>query len=53
MDVLSYAMSRKYVQDTANKLGAVKGAPCTIKNITAVEGGHNVEFSWTGEDGTE
>ena len=53
MDVLSYAMSRKYVQDTANKLGAVKGAPCTINGIVAVSGGHNVEFSWVGEDGTK
>ncbi len=49
MDVVTYALCKKYVADTAISLGAVKGAPCTIKKIeetpdkTAVV----VTFEWT------
>lgn len=52
MDVLTYAMARKYVNDTVNGLGAVKGAPCTISSIVEDSDGSTITFSWTGIDDT-
>lgn len=49
----AYALSKQYVSDTADSLGAVKGAPCTIKSITKVDGGQKVTFEWTGTSGTK
>lgn len=53
MDLISLGLSKKYTEDTAIGLGAVKGAPATIEKIVAVEGGNNVTFLWTGTDGTQ
>lgn len=52
MDMITLAAARKYVQDTANALGAVKGSPCTITSITEADDGIHIVFSWTGTDGT-
>ena len=49
----AYALSKKYVEDTSISLGAVKGAPATIKNIAEVDGGQKVTFEWTGTSGTK
>lgn len=38
-DAAAYAAAKKYVDDTAKGLGAVKGSPCTIKSITEGENG--------------
>lgn len=51
MDIVSLALAKKYTDDTANGLGAVKGSPATVESITAVDGGNNVVFAWTGTDG--
>jgi hypothetical protein len=53
MDFIALSIAKKYVDDTANGLGAVKGATATIKSITPVDGGNNVVFEWTGTDGTK
>lgn len=64
MDISSYILSkrytddnivetRQYVEDTAIGGGAIKGAPCTIKNIERVEDGNIVTFSWILNDGSE
>lgn len=53
LDVVSMAIARNYTDKTVEGLGAVKGAPCTIKNITEVEGGQKVTFEWTGTSGTK
>jgi len=52
MDIIAYALSRKYTEDTAIGLGAVRGKNCTIESIAEVDGGANVVFKWTGDDGT-
>ena len=49
----AYALSKQYVADTADQLGSLKGAPCTIKSITEVNGGQKVTFEWTGTSGTK
>lgn len=52
VDVETLALARKYVRDTAAGLGAVKGAPTTIKTINPVDGGNEIVFEWFGTDGT-
>ena len=49
----AYALSKQYVASTADSLGSLKGAPCTIKSITEVDGGQKVTFEWTGTSGTK
>ena len=34
-DAAAYAAAKKYVDETAQGLGAVKGSPCTIKRTDA------------------
>lgn len=51
MDIVSLTLAKKYTDDTANALGAVKGASATVESITPVDGGNNVVFAWTGTDG--
>ena len=53
MDFATLAAAQNYVDKTAQSLGAVKGAPCTIKSITEGENGSTIVFSWTGADGAE
>lgn len=52
MDILSYALSKKFTEDTAIGLGAVKGAPCTISSIQDNGDSTTLTFKWTGTDGT-
>ena len=51
MDLITLAAAKGYVGETADSLGAVKGAPATIKSITEIDGGHRVTFEWTGTSG--
>lgn len=51
LDLITLAAAKSYVGETAEGLGAVKGAPATIKSITEIDGGHRVTFEWTGTSG--
>lgn len=53
VDILTLAMARKFTKDTANALGAVKGAPCMIESIVDTGDANIVTFKWTGMDGAE
>ena len=46
-------LAKAYVRKTADALGAVKGAPCTIKSIEPTETGQRITFEWTGNSGTK
>ena len=47
MDVISYILSKSYVDKTVIGMGAIKGSPCTIQSITDnLDGTHNVTFAW-------
>lgn len=48
---VAYVLARKYVQDTAAKLGAVKGAPCKIKATTKTDEFYIITFEWKDEAG--
>ena len=48
---IAYALSKQYVADTADSLGSLKGAPCTIKSQTETDDSYIVTFEWTGTSG--
>ena len=43
--------AKKYTEDSLNGVGALKGAPCTIKSTQAVTGGTQIVFEWTDNSG--
>ena len=45
--------SKKYVQESLDGVGALKGAPCTIKSTTPITGGTRVTFGYTSNGGVE
>lgn len=59
MDIVAYALSRKFTEESLIGLGALKGANCIIKSIVPVldvdgnEIANEVTFEWTATDGTK
>lgn len=53
MDIVTYALSKKYTQKSLDGLGAIKGANCVIESVETVPEGNRVTFSWTGISGTK
>ena len=53
LNILTLGSSKTYTDESLLGLGSLKGAPCTIKSITEVEGGQKVTFEWTGTSGTK
>lgn len=51
MDIVALALAKKYTEETVIGLGALKGAPCTIRSIEESPGGFSVIFEWTANDG--
>ena len=51
MDIVSYALSRKYTEETAIEFGALKGASCTIKSIVKEDGHNTITFEWKNSEG--
>lgn len=51
MDIITYAKSKTYTNETAEEFGGLKGAPCTIKSITPITGGNRVTFEWKNTEG--
>ena len=49
----AYVLSKSFIKKSLDGQGALKGAPCTIKSITEVDGGQKVTFEWTGTSGTK
>lgn len=47
----TYLMAKKYVNETADALGAVKGAPCTIKSVEETPTGTLITFEWVSNEG--
>ena len=53
LNILTLGSSKTYTDESLLGLGSLKGAPCTIKSITEVDGGQKVTFEWTGTSGTK
>lgn len=51
MDAATYVLCQAYVKASLIGLGALKGAPCTIKSIVETDEGNVVTFEWTATDG--
>lgn len=51
MDIVTLAAAMAYTKKTADALGAVKGAPCTITAIEPIAGGHKITFEWKSTSG--
>lgn len=43
---ITKAVVEKYVRDSLDGVGALKGAPCTIQSITDISGGKRVTYEW-------
>ena len=48
----AYVLARKFVENTAIGLGAVRGKNCTISSIVEEDDKSILTFKWTGDDGT-
>ena len=53
LEILTLGSSKTYTRESLLGLGSLKGAPCTIKSITEVDGGQKVTFEWIGTSGTK
>lgn len=51
IDILTYAVSRKYTDETVAQFGGVKGAPCKVKSIDKNNGVNTVTFEWKNDAG--
>ena len=48
----AYALSKKYTEQSLDGVGALKGAPCTIKSTAETDEGTIIVFEWIGTSGT-
>lgn len=53
LSAITYALCKKYTDDTAAQFGGLKGANCKVKSITpSVDGSYNtVTFEWKNDEG--
>ena len=52
MDLITYALAKKYTDETVGGGGTIKGKNCTISDISPITGGNRVTFAWELDDGT-
>ena len=52
MDIVTYALSKKYTKESLLGGGAVVGKNVAVSSITPIDGGNRVTFSYTLDDGT-
>lgn len=53
MDLLSYLLSRKYVDNSIRGIsGTLAGKNCTINSVTKTDGVTTIIFKWTADDST-
>ena len=50
--IIALKKARQYTDETADSLGSLKGAPCTIKSIVENDDNSVITFEWTGTSGT-
>ena len=51
--IIALGRAKKYVAESLDGLGALKGANCVIESVDNVPEGNRVTFSWTGISGTK
>ena len=50
LSAVTYALSKKYTEDSLIGIGALKGAPCKIKSIIKENGENIITFEWLDND---
>lgn len=58
MDAITYAMAKKYTDDSLVGVGALAGAPCTVDSVTDITSsgaviGQKTTFAWEDSNGDE
>ena len=48
---VTYAVSKKYTNETAAQFGGLKGAPCKVKSVIKENGQNIVTLQWENNDG--
>ena len=51
VNLVTLALAKTYTNETVIGMGALKGAPCTIKKIEKTNGQNIVTFEWTDTEG--
>lgn len=51
LSAVTYALSKKYTNETAIQFGGLKGAPCKIKSIVKENGQNVITFEWQNDAG--
>jgi len=51
VDIITYALSKKYTDETAMQFGGLKGAPCKVKSVEKRNGVNIVTFEWKNDAG--
>ena len=50
MDVTVLGTLKKYIQETLVGMGALKGAPCQVKDIVNADGSHTITLKWVDDE---
>lgn len=53
LSIPTYAISKGSAKKIADGMGAIKGAPCTVKSITPTPDGTRITLEWTGNSGSK
>lgn len=53
MDIISYVLAKKYVDELLAGAGALKGVPCQIQDISPITGGNRITFLWEDNNGNK
>lgn len=51
LSAVTYALSKKYTDETASQFGGLKGAPAKIKSIVKENGQNIITFEWKNDEG--
>ena len=51
LSAVTYALSKKYTDETAIQFGGLKGAPCKVKSVVKEAGQNIITLQWTNDDG--
>ena len=51
LSAVTYALAKKYTDETAIQFGGLKGASCKIKSIVKKDGQNIITFEWKNDDG--
>ena len=53
LNVEAYVLAKKYTDKSIEGAGGLKGAPCQVKSIVDIPGGHRITLSWVDDQGDE